>query len=124
MGLIFFFAILAAIPLVVLPGDPMVSTRARHDHGAAVWVCRLLRRSSDLIQGVWWRTLGIVLVAAIIVRVPLGVLNFLWSSIPVVGVVLSGLVTSIGYAYSGTVLIIYYFDRRCRTRGFRPSPAR
>lgn len=117
MGLIFFFAILAAIPLVFYLGirwsllGPVMIMERRFGLSA-------LRRSSDLIQGVWWRTLGIVLVAAIIVRVPLGVLNFLWSSIPVVGVVLSGLVTSIGYAYSATVLIIYYFDRRCRLEDF------
>jgi hypothetical protein len=59
-----------------------------------------------------------LLVAAIIVRVPLGVLDLLWSSIPVVGVVLSGLVTAIGYAYSAVVVIVYYFDRRCRLEDF------
>ena len=29
-----------------------------------------IRRSSELVQGVWWRTLGMVLIAAVIVRVP------------------------------------------------------
>jgi hypothetical protein len=77
-----------------------------------------IRRSSELVQGVWWRTLGIVLIAAVIVRVPLSVLNFFWSSIPIVGVLLSGLVSSIGLAYSGVVLTVYYFDRRCRTEDF------
>ena len=117
LGLIVILAIIAAVPLLfylmirwALLGPIMIVERR--------FGLSALRRSSDLIQGVWWRTLGIVLVAAIIVRVPLGVLNFLWSSIPVVGVLLGGLVTSIGYAYSAVVLIIYYFDRRCRLEDF------
>ena len=117
LALIVILGIIAAIPLVFYLGirwsllGPTMIVERRFGLSA-------LRRSGDLIQGVWWRTLGLVLVAAIIVRVPLGVLNFLWSSIPVVGVLLSGLVTSIGYAYSATVLIIYYFDRRCRLEDF------
>ena len=117
LALIVVVAIIAAVPLVFYLAirwallGPIVIVERRFGLSA-------LRRSSDLIQGVWWRTLGLVLVAAIIVRVPLGVLNFLWSSIPVVGVVLGGLVTSIGYAYSAVVLIIYYFDRRCRLEDF------
>ncbi len=67
-----------------------------------------IRRSSELVQGVWWRTLGIVLIAAVIVRVPLSVLNFFWSSIPIVGVLLSGLVTSIGLDSSTNTLIERY----------------
>ena len=117
LGLIVVVAMIAAVPLLfylmirwALLGPIMIVERR--------FGLSALRRSSDLIQGVWWRTLGIVLVAAIIVRVPLGVLNFLWSSIPVVGVVLGGVVTSIGYAYSSIVLIIYYFDRRCRLEDF------
>ena len=117
LALIVVVAMIAAVPLLfylmirwALLGPIMIVERR--------FGLSALRRSSDLIQGVWWRTLGIVLVAAIIVRVPLGVLNFLWSSIPVVGVLLGGLVTSIGYAYSAVVLIIYYFDRRCRLEDF------
>ena len=117
LALIVIVAIIAAVPLVLYLAirwallGPIMIVERRFGLSA-------LRRSSDLIQGVWWRTLGIVLVAAVIVRVPLGVLNFLWSSIPVVGVLLGGLVTSIGYAYSSVVLIIYYFDRRCRLEDF------
>lgn len=117
LALIFIILIFAAVPVAFylmiqwsLLGPVMIVERR---FGRAA-----LRRSGELVLGVWWRTLGTLLVAAIIVRVPLGVLDLLWSSIPVVGVVLSGLVTAIGYAYSAVVVIVYYFDRRCRLEDF------
>jgi hypothetical protein len=117
VGLLVALAIIVAIPLLAyltirwsLLGPIMIVERR---FGLAA-----IRRSSELVQGVWWRTLGIVLIAAVIVRVPLSVLNFFWSSIPIVGVLLSGLVSSVGLAYSGVVLTVYYFDRRCRTEDF------
>jgi hypothetical protein len=77
-----------------------------------------LRRSRDLVAGVWWRTFGIILVATLIVQIPMGALRFLWSSIPVVGIILSGLGTSIAAAYSAVAILVYYFDRRCRIEDF------
>lgn len=79
---------------------------------------KALSRSSDLVSGAWWRTFGILLVAGLIVRVPLSVLQLFWVSIPVLGAILSGLVASIGFAYAGTAVVIYYFDRRCRLEDF------
>src|SRR6202521_1578851 len=38
-----------------------------------------LRRSRQLVNGVWWQTLGIFLVAALISRIPALVLNMIWS---------------------------------------------
>jgi hypothetical protein len=117
LGLIGFLGIIVSMPIFVylmvrwsLLGPIMIVERR---FGLAT-----LRRSSELVQGVWWRTLGIVLIAAVIVRVPLSVLNFFWSSIPIVGVLLGGLVTSVGLAYSAVVLTVYYFDRRCRIEDF------
>jgi hypothetical protein len=75
-------------------------------------------RSSQLVTGAWWRTFGILLVAGLIVRVPLTVLEFFWASIPVLGAILSGLVASIATAYSGIAVVVYYFDRRCRLEDF------
>jgi hypothetical protein len=77
-----------------------------------------LRRSAELVMGVWWRTLGIIIVAALVVRIPLSVLQLFWSSVPVLGTILSGLVASIGYAYSAIAILVYYFDRRCRLEDF------
>ena len=77
-----------------------------------------LRRSAELVKRVWWRTLGIVIVAALVVRLPLSVLQLFWSSVPILGTILSGLVASIGYAYSAIAILVYYFDRRCRLEDF------
>ncbi|HYB90979.1 MAG TPA: hypothetical protein VEC38_08035 [Candidatus Binataceae bacterium] len=79
---------------------------------------RAIRRSSELVTGVWWRTFGIGLVAALVVRVPLSVLQLFWSSVPVLGFILSGLVASVGSAYTAIAMIVYYFDRRCRLEDF------
>jgi hypothetical protein len=77
-----------------------------------------LRRSRDLVEGVWWRTFGIFVVAGLISQVPVGALNLLWSSIPVLGVLLSGLGAAISSAYSVIAIVVYYFDRRCRIEDF------
>lgn len=113
----FILVILAAVPLMVylmirwsLMGPIMIVERR--------FGLSTIRRSGDLVEGVWWRTFGIIMVAAVIVRIPLSALNFLWSSVPVVGIVLGGLTTSIAYAYGAVALVVYYFDRRCRTEDF------
>jgi hypothetical protein len=77
-----------------------------------------LRRSRQLIAGVWWKTLGIVFVAALISRVPATMLNYLWYNIPVLGPLLTALTSSIAQAYGLVVIVIYYFDRRCRIEDF------
>jgi hypothetical protein len=77
-----------------------------------------LRRSRQLITGVWWRTLGIFLVAAIIARVPALLLSMIWSFIPMIGTVLTAATSSVAQTYSLVVVVIYYFDRRCRIENF------
>jgi hypothetical protein len=77
-----------------------------------------LRRSRQLVSGRWWQTLGIILVAALIATIPTGLMRMLWSSIPVLGPILTATVSSIASAYSLVIIVIYYFDRRCRTENF------
>jgi hypothetical protein len=77
-----------------------------------------LRRSRQLVSGVWWKTLGVLLVALLIARVPALVLNMIWSFIPVLGSLLTATTTSIAAAYSLVVVVTYYFDRRCRIEDF------
>jgi hypothetical protein len=77
-----------------------------------------LRRSRQLVTGVWWRTFGIFFVAFLIVQVPAGVLQLLWSHIPVLGPILTAATSAVASSYSLVVLVIYYFDRRCRTEDF------
>ncbi len=77
-----------------------------------------LRRSSELIRGQWWRTFGIIIASALIVQVPVAVLNLLWSSIPFLGPILTSLVQAATAAYAVIVMVLYYFDRRCRIENF------
>ncbi len=77
-----------------------------------------LRRSRQLVTGVWWRTVGIFLVAALIARIPALVLSMVWSFIPILGTVLTAATSSIAETYSLVVIVIYYFDRRCRIEDF------
>ncbi len=77
-----------------------------------------LRRSRQLVTGVWWRTFGIFIVAGLITGVPAGVLQLFWSFIPVFGPILTAGTSAIATSYSLVVLVIYYFDRRCRTEDF------
>ena len=77
-----------------------------------------LRRSRQLVTGVWWRTFGIMIVAFLIVEVPTGVLQMFWSFIPVFGPILTAGTKAIASSYSLVVVVIYYFDRRCRTEDF------
>ncbi|HKN02240.1 MAG TPA: hypothetical protein VJX23_17145 [Candidatus Binataceae bacterium] len=77
-----------------------------------------LSKSSALVAGVWWRTAGVTIAAFLIAAVPIGILNLIWSSIPVLGVLLTGLARSITNTYSMIVIVVYYFDRRCRVEDF------
>jgi len=77
-----------------------------------------LGRSTQLLAGAWWRTVGISLVAALMAQVPVTILNFLWSSIPVLGPILTSLVASVTATYGIIVVVLYYFDRRCRVENF------
>jgi len=77
-----------------------------------------LRRSRQLVTGVWWKAFGIFIVAGLIANVPAGVLHLFWSFIPVFGPILTAGTRAIATSYSLVVLVIYYFDRRCRTEDF------
>jgi hypothetical protein len=77
-----------------------------------------LRRSRQLVTGVWWRTFGILIVAGLIAGVPAGVLQLFWSFIPVFGPILTAGTKAIASSYGLVVLVIYYFDRRCRIEDF------
>ena len=76
------------------------------------------RRSRELISGSWWLTFGIIFTAGLIAQVPAAALKFLWTFIPVIGVLLTALTQAVSSTYSSVVIVIYYFDRRCRTEDF------
>jgi hypothetical protein len=77
-----------------------------------------LRRSRELIRGSWWQTAGLLIVAALIVNIPAMVLNLFWGFIPVLGPLLTAATEAIAGAYSLVVIVVYYFNRRCRLEDF------
>ena len=77
-----------------------------------------LRRSRELVSAWWWQTAGITLTAGLIAQVPATGLKFLWAFLPLIGVLLTALTQAVSSTYSSVVLVIYYFDRRCRTEEF------
>lgn len=77
-----------------------------------------LRRSRELVRGVWWRTLGIFLIALIITQLPTGAVHFFWGHIPFLGPILDGAASAVTSTYMGVLIVVYYFDRRCRTEDF------
>jgi hypothetical protein len=76
------------------------------------------RRSRELVSGSWWLTLGIIFTASLIAQVPATGLKFVWAFIPVIGVLLTALTQAVSSTYTSIVIVIYYFDRRCRTEDF------
>lgn len=77
-----------------------------------------LRRSRELVRGAWWRTFAIGAVAGLIAEVPASALAILWAYIPVLGPLLNAATLAVTVTYSAVALVIYYFDRRCRTEDF------
>ena len=77
-----------------------------------------LRRSRELVVGSWWRTVGILVTAALIAGVPTAALKFVWGFIPVIGVILTAATQAVSSTYTAVALMIYYFDLRCRIEDF------
>jgi hypothetical protein len=83
-----------------------------------VFGTRALKRSRELVRGNWWRTLGVVLVAGVVSTVLLSALQFVFSYIPVLGSLLSGLAQAVTSTYQAVVLMVLYVDLRCRHEDF------
>jgi hypothetical protein len=79
---------------------------------------RALGRSYRLMSGNWWRGLGIVLAASLIFSVVSSGVGILFMFIPVIGPILEGLVQAIVLVFNLAVLVLLYFDLRCRHEDF------
>lgn len=77
-----------------------------------------LSRSRALVDGAWWATFGILFIATLLVSLPAGALQFFWAFIPVLGPILNAATQAVTSAYTAIVLVVWYFDRRCRTEDF------
>jgi hypothetical protein len=79
---------------------------------------RAIGRSRGLMRGHQWRALGVLLLGWAIVFVLSKVLGTAFGIVPVLGPIGEGLAQSIAVAYSTVVLVLLYFDIRCRKEAF------
>jgi len=70
------------------------------------------------MRGNMMRALGIVIVGWIIVAVLTGTLGVVFHFVPLLGPLASGLAEAVAVAYSSVVLVLLYFDVRCRKEAF------
>ncbi len=77
-----------------------------------------LSRSKELVSGHIGRMLGIMLVTWLIMMTLQTGVGFVLNFIPLLGAVGSGIAQSISFAYYSAVLVILYFDLRCRKEAF------
>lgn len=77
-----------------------------------------LKRSRALVQDNWWRTFAIVAVASLLNAVVAGAVNLVIGSVPLIGPLLVGVVQGVGGAFVAVVIVVYYFDLRCRKEDF------
>lgn len=80
-----------------------------------------LRRSASLVAGHWWRTLGILVVAAIIVGIISAIISGILGAIiqnQVVDSIIGQLIGVIATPYSASIAVLLYFDYRVRNEGY------
>jgi hypothetical protein len=73
-----------------------------------------LQRSRELMRGNLLRGFGVLFIGTLIVSVLSGVLRLALGYIPLVGPIGSGLAQAAGAAYTTAVMVLLYFDIRCR----------
>jgi hypothetical protein len=79
---------------------------------------RALRRSFALMAGHRLRAFGVLLVASVLTMVLGFAVQLALGYVPLVGPVGQGLVNSVTGGYSAAVLMLLYFDIRCRKEAF------
>jgi hypothetical protein len=77
-----------------------------------------IARSRDLMRGNLLRAVGIVVIGWIIAAVISGTLGVVFQFLPMIGPLATGLAQGVGVAYSSVVLVLLYFDVRCRKEAF------
>jgi hypothetical protein len=77
-----------------------------------------LRRSRQLMRGSLLRGFGITFLGTLIVSVLGAILQIALGYIPVLGPLGIGLARAAGVGYTSAVLVLLYFDIRCRKEGF------
>jgi hypothetical protein len=83
-----------------------------------LWGRDALKRSEQLIKGVWWRTWGLQLIVLILSESSAGYSLTWWKFAPIVGPLMTAIILSVVWGYASAVLAVYYFDRRFQVERF------
>jgi hypothetical protein len=77
-----------------------------------------VRRAFELAANSKRRTIGVVLTTALIVGIPVVGAQMMIATFSIVGVLIWATVQAVGFAFSTAVMVVLYFDLRCRAENF------
>ncbi len=77
-----------------------------------------MRRSRELVTGHRWRSFGMVIVVTLLAVIVCGSVYIVCGLIPFVGWIVFALAQAMTIAFGNTVLVVLYFDLRCRLEEF------
>ena len=83
-----------------------------------VFGMRALRRSRELMRGRMLRGFGVIVVATLISTIITSAGELAFGAVPVLGPLVAGIGQAVGGAYGSAVLVVLYFDARCRHEAF------
>jgi hypothetical protein len=77
-----------------------------------------IKRSFELMKGQRMRAFGILVLVGLVVAILGWAFNLIHFILPYTGEVASGLAAAVGSAFAAAVLVVLYFEIRCRKEGF------
>lgn len=77
-----------------------------------------LGRSRELLRDNWWRGFGVFILSSLVFFIVGGGVQLLFQFIPFVGGILTGMANAVAFAFSSCVLVVFYFELRCRHEDF------
>jgi len=77
-----------------------------------------VRRAFSLGATSKWRLIGIVMTTGMIVGFPVFGAQMLIGMIPIVGLLVWGTFQAVGFAFTTAVMVVLYFDLRCRAENY------
>jgi hypothetical protein len=77
-----------------------------------------VRRAFSLGATSKWRLIGVVMMTGMIVGFPVFGAQMLIGMIPIVGLLVWGTFQAVGFAFTTSVMVVLYFDLRCRVENY------
>jgi hypothetical protein len=73
--------------------------------------------SARIVQGCWWRTLGVLFVLGLLASLPAGVITLIFSAaVPIAGNLASAVVAVMVFPFSASATTLLFFDLQSRER--------